>query len=738
MKEKSKNNSLNKKLLKGSEHYYSNKAVFERREKSYNSQQNIKIKNKKLFGKTLNFFKNKNKKPKEDLIVPLCKTMSSFYQPEQSYNILPLLDYMEKNMLNKKKKKVQYKKDLFCKTERNYNEKNLFKTEITSLTSKYNKTNNIFDLNNLSNDKEIIRKDSNVNVLLLIQSSRNETNKDKNKTDNNKNLKLNIESYLNKKNKSYKNYAYTQTTRNKNFLNKDSDEYTNYISTIKHSKYNNNISLKDYINKIHQEKIYIHTSKAKTERLKRLQESNQSQNDFYEDSIKSFIIAKKLFENNFVNKVADYARFISSTREREKIKQSLLRQEIIDYKKDIDQIKAKINKIEIDKKNIIKWIFLQIRMKEKLLILPEYYKFIIASSPNVKSSKRLLLRGDAKIDSSFKEKRKLGRKQTTKLDLNVIKILKSKDSINNNTANVKHDKNTINPEEYKRILNYKNNLIYKTPEEFEDRLTGLEKGNLALLQYKDILNGQLFKFKKELESQIIERNRYEMENQKIGVWENELKIIKKMADTNSKLVSDFKKNNINYLKKKEEKKNELEGQVQLNVNNNQKNEKKFSRKNDSLFNNIYSIFEKCHTIGSHLKYTAEILNQINRKINAKEKEMLLMLEFIEQTVDYLIMSIKKKSQNSEIKQFIKKMKSDIEKDHKLEKAKIQMMIDIKKITSLEEKVNKRYNKVYFLPKRRISVIEFKVKNKEKEQNRKLSRKLNIKDFIYDEESSKEV
>ena len=39
MKEKSKNNSLNKKLLKGSEHYYSNKAVFERREKNYNSQQ---------------------------------------------------------------------------------------------------------------------------------------------------------------------------------------------------------------------------------------------------------------------------------------------------------------------------------------------------------------------------------------------------------------------------------------------------------------------------------------------------------------------------------------------------------------------------------------------------------------------------------------------------------------------------------------------------------------------------
>ena len=731
MKEKYKNISLNKKLLKDSEHKYSNKAVFERREKNYNSEQNIKRKNKKIFHKTLKFFRNKNKKEKVDLIIPLCKTMSSFYQPEQSYNIFPLLDFMEKNIMNKKKKKVQYGKNIICKTERNNNDKDLFKTEITSLTTKNNKTNNKFELNNKTNENEDIKKYPNVTTLLLIQSSRNQDNK--NNPDYKNGLKLNIESYLNKAKTNYKNYAHT--SRNKPILNKNTEEFANYISDIKISRYKSSFSVKDYLNKIQQEKIYIHTSEAKTERLKRLQEASQSQNEFYQDSIKSLIISKKLLESNFANKVSDYAKFISTKREREKIKQSLLRQEILDYRKDIDQIKAKINKIEIDKKNIIKWIFLQIQMKEKKLILPQYYKFIIASAPTNKSSKKLILRSDAKMDSSsFKDKRKLIRKPTIRnKEIITIKNIKQKDSLNGN-----YEKRSIKPEEYKRILNYKNNLIYKTPEEFEDRLTGLEKGNLALLQYKDILNGQLFRFKRELELLMNERNKYEIENQKIGGWENEFEIIKKMADENTKFIRDFKKNNINYLRKNEEKKNELEGQVQLNVNNNQKNEKKFSRKNDSLFNNIYSIFDKCHTIGSHLKYTAEILNQINRKINAKEKEMLLMLEFIEQTVDYLIMSIKKKSQNSEIKQLIKKMKSDIEKDHKLEKAKIQMMIDIKKITSLEEKVNKRYNKVYFLPKRRISVIEFKVKNKEKEQNRKLSRKLNIKDFLYDEESSKEV
>ena len=125
-------------------------------------------------------------------------------------------------------------------------------------------------------------------------------------------------------------------------------------------------------------------------------------------------------------------------------------------------------------------------------------------------------------------------------------------------------------------------------------------------------------------------------------------------------------------------------------------------------------------------------------MNTKEKEMLLMLEFIEQTSDYLIMSINKKmNQNNEIKAFIKTIKSNIEKEHKLEKAKIQMMLDMKNAQFLKEKVSKRYNKIYFLPKRKADLYEFKIKKQETSSNKIIFKKDNIQDYLYDEESSKE-
>ena len=143
------------------------------------------------------------------------------------------------------------------------------------------------------------------------------------------------------------------------------------------SKYDKKQSKEDYISKLNEQKVYLYVSKAKTERLKRLEEAHKNQVEFYINSINSFKKSKKLLENDFTNKIGDYARFISTKKEREKIKQSSLRQKIVDYKKQIEQIKAKINKIEIEKKNIIKWIFLQIKMKEKILKLPEYYILLI-------------------------------------------------------------------------------------------------------------------------------------------------------------------------------------------------------------------------------------------------------------------------------------------------------------------------------------------------------------------------
>jgi hypothetical protein len=182
----------------------------------------------------------------------------------------------------------------------------------------------------------------------------------------------------------------------------------------------------------------------------------------------------------------------------------------MDYRKDIEQIKAKINKIEIEKKNIIKWIFLQIKMKEKKLKLPEYYISIITQFDKIKTSTRSLTRHEEKNDS-FSDRKNANKKNILKLkDYSHIMISKIFNTHGNNEK-------YITPEEYKRILKYKTNLIYKTPEEFKDRLISLEKGNLLLLQYKDMINSQLFKFKKEFESLIKNNNNFTSEKKR---WEN--------------------------------------------------------------------------------------------------------------------------------------------------------------------------------------------------------------------------
>ena len=440
--------------------------------------------------------------------------------------------------------------------------------------------------------------------------------------------------------------------------------------------------------------------------------------------------SKKYLENEFSNKVGDYARFISTKREIEKMKQSSFRQKIMDFRKEIELIRAKINKIEIEKKNIIKWIFLQIQMKEKKLKLPEYYKNIITNYGTNKSSKRLFFKPDEKTDS-FERKKNNSKNAIIRLeDYFAIKYFK-KDSINSND---KKDK-TI---EYKRIMDYKNNLIYKTPEEFYDRLISLEKGNLVLLQYKDILHSQLFKYKKELESLKKERFKFENEHHKIRSWENELKIIKKLADENDKKVSILKKKKMKSLKNNLDKNIEKDEHSKSNSNINRNIIDNYKYKNISLYKSIYLIFEKCQMIGNHLKFAPEILNQVSRKINTKEKEMLLMLEFIEQTVDYLIVSINKEmNKNNETKIFVKKFRLNIEKQHKIDKAKIQMMLDIKKSKFLAERVNKRYNKIYFLPKRKSDLNGYKFKNEEKTSRREINKKHNIQDYLYSEESSKE-
>ena len=67
----------------------------------------------------------------------------------------------------------------------------------------------------------------------------------------------------------------------------------------------------------------------------------------------------------------------------EKNKLEDLEEEIIRIKNDISRINTKMAKIEVEKSKILRWVYLQIKLKEKKVILPIYYKLIFENINDV-------------------------------------------------------------------------------------------------------------------------------------------------------------------------------------------------------------------------------------------------------------------------------------------------------------------------------------------------------------------
>ena len=153
--------------------------------------------------------------------------MSSFHFLSKTPNILPLLDIYEnettKNNKNKggnknknKLKKLNIIKDNKNKTANNF----YYLTENRKINTGNN--HNIKDISNIFNNKENNKKeDFTIETLLLIQTHRNNENK---------NNKLKISSYLSDKNRSQtyrRHYSFIKTDINKNNLEKNYEDEEN-------------------------------------------------------------------------------------------------------------------------------------------------------------------------------------------------------------------------------------------------------------------------------------------------------------------------------------------------------------------------------------------------------------------------------------------------------------------------------------------------------------------------------
>ena len=124
------------------------------------------------------------------------------------------------------------------------------------------------------------------------------------------------------------------------------------------------------------------------------------------------------------------------------------------------------------------------------------------------------------------------------------------------------------------------------------------------------------------------------------------------------------------------------------------------KKKSNLYNSITNLFQTCSQIQLNQIINMEIL--INRKISSKESEMMDMMSKIEIIVDYLLSKINEYKNNKYIGfNLFKKILSEIDKSKKIENSKKQKDEQNKKLEKLKEKIKKRDNKIYFLPRRKF-------------------------------------
>ena len=133
----------------------------------------------------------------------------------------------------------------------------------------------------------------------------------------------------------------------------------------------------EFMEKKRKQKVDKLSLNSKKELCVRIQEIYKNKMEYLEDRIESFETWKKLNHDFFENKIGDYLKFLMYKKAFEKNKVENLLEEIVQIKKELNIIFSKISKIELEKNKILRWVYFQIQLKEKKVVLPKYYKLIL-------------------------------------------------------------------------------------------------------------------------------------------------------------------------------------------------------------------------------------------------------------------------------------------------------------------------------------------------------------------------
>ena len=531
-----------------------------------------------------------------------------------------------------------------------------------------------------------------------------------------------------------------------NFIKKKQEKFDfslvenkNILITQNYEKINNEKNKIELIKKFNEIKLNKNKINNKKEIFKQIKENFENKIELLNLKYEKLLRNEKILKNFNFN---EFVRIYKNKKEIEKNEDLKLINKINELKNINKDLNKKINKLINEKNSILRWIFLQIKIKEKIIEIPNYYKIIFDLNEN--EIKNFILSNNNFYYKKF---------NSTPIKRKSLKIRKNSfDNLINNSKNnspkrmkknIKNDNNNnllkgISNEEIIRILNYKNNLIFDC-DEFLNNFSLFENSNLYYLNIyneKKIEINELNKIKNLLLNE--EKNNEKYELNLINEFNNNLNLVK---NSYKKLL---KEKNVILKNIENENKNNEKNIIKKNYNNHQKdffnlkissyNKNNLNDNNNkykNLINNIEKKLKKSK-IYSKIKflYLNIIENSNEKNLNLNNNNILNILLKIEFFINNLLTKNKKYKFLFKEKYNFIKFNLDKRKKHKY--LNIQKEKDLKKEILMKQKIENNINKLYFLPIKKISNYDI-IFSQKKPKIKKIPSKQNFtfEDFMYD-------
>ena len=500
-----------------------------------------------------------------------------------------------------------------------------------------------------------------------------------------------------------------------------------------------NALVKDFIDNskfISQIKYNINIKKEKYQQMKNIKEAQLSMINKTEEKISHL---QNAILSDYNENYVQYLRYLNNTIEKENKKSDDLHNDIIILKNDISKLNTKISKLIEKKFNILKWIELLIKIKEKIISVPKYYFDILEENDFYKI---------------YKLKNKIS-KTTVFSMTNYSSLLSKRTKSDKSISETQSPEITMSEPNREKLLGYRYSLIFKDPEEFMLQYSKLENNwieNIGqhheLIKEVDKLRKKLNEYneanflddEKLLEEKLkLNKNIYfGLKHQYESLKSHNKKSVKKiqlgeMTQTNPSLSSPYIFSNIY-----DEMFNNLNFYNIRSFSPNKRKSSAINAYHDVSNTNIYKlIFDLFNVVNQNNFIKFDTSNFIK---NRNTNPIFEIMNYIEIVINLLFEEKYKYLNNPKLKAKYKAVQADIFKESR--KLKILKLIKLKELkgqkklkTMTEKGIKRQYftnRKIDYSYYKKFKLMKLN-KMKEKEINKQIDEKYepNLEDFLYD-------